>query len=130
MAPSSSPQSPTGLDAAGAVCGTVCAAHCATTALAPALLAALGIGSTISAGFEWGATALAVAFGLIVLISDRGKQRPTWITATLIFGVVGLTAGRLLEVAEIEAVGPGLSIAAGLSLAAGHIGRLVLARRG
>ena len=130
MTPSTpTPSSSTSLDAAGAICSSLCAAHCAATALAPALLTAAGLGTLLGHSFEWGATAVAVALGVVALVVGRNSHRSRWVVAALALGVTGLAAGRLLEMADVHGVGTALSVVAGLSLATGHIGGIVLTRR-
>ncbi|MEL6339850.1 MAG: MerC domain-containing protein [Myxococcota bacterium] len=111
----------TQVDAVGAVCSSLCAAHCATVALAPSILVALGLGAALGPALEWGFTAIAVAIGAASAWIGWRRGRARWILMVLLAGILGLSAGRLLEALDVHHVGAGLSIAAGLALAIGHI---------
>ncbi|MEM6274738.1 MAG: MerC domain-containing protein [Myxococcota bacterium] len=121
MADSDAKTANTQVDAVGAVCSSLCAVHCATAALAPSVLVALGLGAALGPTLEWGFTAVAVVIGAASAWIGWKRGRARWILMVLVAGVLGLSAGRLLEAIDLHHVGAGMSIAAGLALAVGHV---------
>lgn len=118
------------VDRVGAACSTACAVHCATTAAAPGLLGAMGLGALLSPTLEWGLTGIAVLMALAALVFGWRRHQVPWVLWVLAAGIVGLVAGRMLEVFGVEGFGAPVAVSSGLLLAAGHLAGVRLQRRG